>query len=257
MQAIDGVESVTPIVFRRQGQPDPAPLESGVLPIGRLEIARLANDPNFPERGKLDDQDGRRQMNGLPLRSWPACRSDGRGPRRVRLLRGHRRRHARAAPEPAGPDRDRLSRRATYASFRASQLARLSAAENVALRRLKSRETDDFSIALIDAWSCVCDVLSFYQERNANEAFLGTAVERRSMVELGRLIGYRLRPGVAAGTDLVFLLDNPPGQVGNAVKGQLPAPSVATDAVDIPSRTRVQSIPGPARPPRPSRPSRT
>ena len=132
-----------------------------------------------------------------------------------------------------------------YASFRASQLARLSAAENVALRRLKSRETDDFSIALIDAWSCVCEVLSFYQERNANEAFLGTAVERRSMVELGRLIGYRLRPGVAAGTDLVFLLDNPPGQVGNAVKGQLPAPAVATDAVEIPSRSRVQSIPGP------------
>ena len=53
VQAIDGVESVTPMVFRRQGQPDPAPLESGVLPIGRLEIARLANDRNFPERGKL------------------------------------------------------------------------------------------------------------------------------------------------------------------------------------------------------------
>ncbi|KFG69588.1 putative baseplate assembly protein [Microvirga sp. BSC39] len=53
VQAIDGVESVTPVVFRRQGQPDPAPLESGVLPIGRLEIPRLANDPNFPERGKL------------------------------------------------------------------------------------------------------------------------------------------------------------------------------------------------------------
>src|SRR3712207_2394488 len=86
----------------------------------------------------------------------------------------------------------------TYADFRASQLARLSSAENVALRRLKSRETDDFSIALIDAWSCACEVLSFYQERNANEAFLGTALERRSMVELGRLIGYRLRPGVAA-----------------------------------------------------------
>lgn len=133
----------------------------------------------------------------------------------------------------------------TYADFRASQLARLSSAENVALRRLKSRETDDFSIALIDAWSCVCEVLSFYQERNANEAFLGTALERRSIVELGRLIGYRLRPGVAAGTDLVFLLDDPPGQIGNAVRGKLPAPSVAVDEVAIPSRTRVQSIPGP------------
>lgn len=53
VQAIDGVESVTPLMFRRQGQPDPAPLETGVLPIGRLEIPQLANDRNFPERGKL------------------------------------------------------------------------------------------------------------------------------------------------------------------------------------------------------------
>lgn len=133
----------------------------------------------------------------------------------------------------------------TYAAFLASQLARLSAAENVAVRRLKSRETEDFSIALIDAWSCVCEVLGFYQERNANEAFLGTATERRSMVELGRLIGYRLRPGVAAGTDLVFLLDSPPGIAGNAVRGQVPAASVPTGEVPVPARTRVQSIPGP------------
>jgi predicted phage baseplate assembly protein len=53
VQAVEGVESVTPLVFRRLDVPDPAPLEAGVLPIGRLEIARLANDPNFPERGKL------------------------------------------------------------------------------------------------------------------------------------------------------------------------------------------------------------
>lgn len=53
VQAIDGVESVTALLFRRQGQPDPVPLETGVLAIGRLEIARLANDRTFPERGQL------------------------------------------------------------------------------------------------------------------------------------------------------------------------------------------------------------
>lgn len=52
-QAVEGVESVTPLVFRRLGTRDPAPLENGVLPIGRLEIARLANDPSFPEHGVL------------------------------------------------------------------------------------------------------------------------------------------------------------------------------------------------------------
>ena len=120
-----------------------------------------------------------------------------------------------------------------YAEFKRSQLARLSAEENPALARLKSREEDDFSIAVIDAWSCVCDVLAFYQERNANEAWLGTATEPESLVELGRLIGYRLRPGVAASTDLVFLMDDPPGA------------SAAVAAVGIPIATRVQSIPGP------------
>ncbi|MGF6227947.1 hypothetical protein QFZ27_001902 [Inquilinus ginsengisoli] len=53
VQALDGVESVTPLLFQQLDQPDPLPLQTGVLPIGRLEIARLANDPSFPERGKL------------------------------------------------------------------------------------------------------------------------------------------------------------------------------------------------------------
>ena len=55
------------------------------------------------------------------------------------------------------------------------------------------------------------DVLSFYQERIANEAFLRTATERRSVLELARLIGYELAPGVAAGTCLAFTLEDAPG----------------------------------------------
>lgn len=38
---------------RLRTPPDPKPLDNGVLTIGRLEIARLDNDPNFPERGVL------------------------------------------------------------------------------------------------------------------------------------------------------------------------------------------------------------
>jgi len=142
-----------------------------------------------------------------------------------------------AAATPISPDnRPSLPaivyRPGRFADFRRSQLARLSGSDFPALADLKSRENDDFSIALIDAWSCVCDVLSFYQERNANEAWLGTATERRSLVELGRLIGYRLRPGLAAGADLVFRLDQPP-------QGDPPVPVAA-----IPLGSRVQSIPG-------------
>ena len=59
-------------------------------------------------------------------------------------------------------------------------------------------------------FACAADVLTFYQERIANESWLTTARERVSLEEMGRLIGYRLRPGVAAETLLAFTLETPP-----------------------------------------------
>ena len=61
----------------------------------------------------------------------------------------------------------------------------------------RTRADSDFTIALCDAVATTLDVLSFYQERIANENFLRTATERRSILELARLIGYELAPGVA------------------------------------------------------------
>lgn len=52
-QSIQGVESVNITTFRRMGSLDKYPLETGKLQIGRLEIARLDNDPNFQEHGVL------------------------------------------------------------------------------------------------------------------------------------------------------------------------------------------------------------
>jgi hypothetical protein len=52
-QAVAGVESVHVTKFHRLGAPDSRPLEDGYIELGRLEIARLDNDPNFPERGVL------------------------------------------------------------------------------------------------------------------------------------------------------------------------------------------------------------
>jgi hypothetical protein len=45
------VASVQITQFERKGQPNPQPLADGRLTFARLEIARLDNDPNFPERG--------------------------------------------------------------------------------------------------------------------------------------------------------------------------------------------------------------
>lgn len=118
----------------------------------------------------------------------------------------------------------------THSRFRESLLARLTTMGLPALDKLKTRDDDDFSIALLDAWATVADVLTFYQERIANEAYLRTATERLSLRELARLIGYNLRPGVAASAYLAFSLDTAPG-----------APTQTT----IDAGVKVQSIPAP------------
>lgn len=84
----------------------------------------------------------------------------------------------------------------------------------------------DAGTALLDGWACIADVLTFYQERIANEGYLRTATEPRSVIELGRLIGYEPRPGVAASVHLAFAVQD------------------GFDGV-IPQRTRTQSLPRP------------
>ena len=53
IEQIDGVDSSEVIVFKRFGKVEHDELEQGYIPMGRLEIARLDNDPNFPENGVL------------------------------------------------------------------------------------------------------------------------------------------------------------------------------------------------------------
>jgi predicted phage baseplate assembly protein len=124
----------------------------------------------------------------------------------------------------------------TYSLFLRRMLNRISAYAlpdgdhkgNRPLVPLSTRELDDPSIALLDASAIVADVLTFYQERIANEGFLRTSMERLSILELARAIGYELSPGVAASTYLAFTIEDAPG-----------GPALA----EIPVGTKVQSVP--------------
>lgn len=58
-QAVPGVESVGVTTLERLFEGPNGEIEAGVLPLGPLEIARLDNDPDFPENGRL-----RLQMRG-------------------------------------------------------------------------------------------------------------------------------------------------------------------------------------------------
>jgi len=118
----------------------------------------------------------------------------------------------------------------THSQFKQTMLAALSDSGRPALQDLNTRDEDDFSIALLDAWSVVADVLTFYQDRIANESYLRTATERRSVLEMARAIGYQLNPGVAAGTYLAFTLET--------AKGSPSSTKISIGA-------KAQSVPGP------------
>jgi hypothetical protein len=68
------------------------------------------------------------------------------------------------------------------------------------------RSESDFGIVLIDLFAHMADILSYYQDRIANEAFLETAQERRSILNHLRLIGYEMAPASAASTQLSLIL---------------------------------------------------
>ncbi|HWU85744.1 MAG TPA: putative baseplate assembly protein [Kofleriaceae bacterium] len=144
------------------------------------------------------------------------------------------------------PGLDALSYRVgTHARFFETMQARLSTVSVDAvgpdgqtvqtsrpLQGLTARDRGDLSIALLDSWATVADVLTFYQERIANEGFLRTATERRSVLELARLVGYALRPGVAATVYLAYTVDEK-----------------QAEPVTIPAGARSQSMPGPGETP--------
>ncbi|GAA1022008.1 MULTISPECIES: putative baseplate assembly protein [Amycolatopsis] len=134
-----------------------------------------------------------------------------------------------------------LSRRiGTYARFRQSMLARL--ASRAALAPLTTRDPDDPAIALLDCWAVVGDVLTFYQERIANEGYLRTATEPESLNHLGTLVGYTPRPALAATTFLAYTLDPgartviPAGTAAKSVPAQNQLPQTFETTAELQAR---------------------
>jgi hypothetical protein len=89
----------------------------------------------------------------------------------------------------------------------------------------------DYQTLFVELWAYLADILTFYQERLANEAFLSTATQRDSLLRLCRLIDYRPNPGSGASALLAFSVEKnktvliPAGfRAGNKpVPGQDPA----------------------------------
>ena len=98
---------------------------------------------------------------------------------------------------------------------------------------LRTRAPDDPTIALLDAWATVGDVLGFYLDRIADEGYLTTAVQPGSILALAGLVGYQPAPGLAAQAYLAYAL----------------APDPADGAVQFSPGLLFQSVPGPGQQP--------
>lgn len=123
-------------------------------------------------------------------------------------------------PEPLPPI-DYSSR--DWQSLRAD----LISAKRQRMPEWTSESPNDFGIVMIELFAYVGDMLSFYADRVANEAFLDTAVLRSSVFSHARLLDYRPTGLGSATTTLQFT-----------------TPASAGD-VTIPAGTRVQTIPDP------------
>lgn len=104
------------------------------------------------------------------------------------------------------PNRPGLShinyRIGTFADFREAMFRQLNATPN--LVAWTHRKPDDPGIALLEGAAILGDILTFYQELYANEAFLATAQWRDSISDLVRLLGYRLSPGLGGRGTFAF-----------------------------------------------------
>lgn len=100
--------------------------------------------------------------------------------------------------------------------------ALLAALLDVARERLPEwtdHSPNDLGVVLTELFAYMGDVVLYYTDRALNEGFLDTAVERRSLVNLLRLIGYELRPSRPATADLTLLFKDDSSGVVTIPKG--------------------------------------
>ncbi|HEU0084759.1 MAG TPA: kelch repeat-containing protein [Bradyrhizobium sp.] len=141
-----------------------------------------------------------------------------------------------------------------YQSFRAEMLALIprvvvdtgGAALTRPLMRLDPKIPTDPTVAMVDAFAAVADVISFYQDRVLNEGYLGTAIDYSSLALLARGVGESPGPYIGATAEIALFAQpgkpvtvpmgaaiqaNPPRSNGGTAGPNSGKASTASDAV--------------------------
>ena len=136
------------------------------------------------------------------------------------------------------PGRDVIAYRVgNYASFRHAllqsspdEIELSTTADNITSQIWRPSGHGDLAVQMVEWWAYLTDILTFYNERVATQAYLRTADLPESVNRLVRLLGYRPRPGIGAKGVLAALANSP-----------LP--------FTLPAGFAVQSKPGPGKQP--------
>lgn len=116
-----------------------------------------------------------------------------------------------------------------YVSFRNDLLA----SAPLHMPEWTATSAGDFGVTLIELFSYIGDVLSYYGDRIANEAYLPTAVQRSSVLKLAALIDYTPAGNSAAAVALTVGIKANSGPTILPVRSQFATPATATDAAII------------------------
>ena len=107
-------------------------------------------------------------------------------------------------------------RAGTYREIRRALLTRRET--EMALLDWRPGGQGDLGVMMVEWWAYLADILTFYNERIANQAYLRTADRPESVNRLIRVLGYRPRPAIGAHGVLAALVA--PGKSGVLPKGQ-------------------------------------
>ena len=111
-----------------------------------------------------------------------------------------------------------------FTAFRNAMLQSLPG--EVELANWKPTSTSDLALQMVEWWAYLADILTFYNQRIANQDYLGTADQDSSVRNLVSVLGYRPTPGIGATATLAALVS-------------------AKQPIVLPQGMAVQSKPGP------------
>ena len=194
IQSCPGVAGVYQVQYRQRGV-------QGLGAAARHADRRRRPDPARrqrpePARGRIAAGDG----GGIEMSDGTAPPASPGGPPQ----------DPQVGQQPAGPAADLLPGRRLH---RLPPGPAAPASRRAGHRPLAARP-GDLGLQILEWWAYLGDVLTFYNERIANESYLRTATRQDSVANLVALLGYQPAPGLAATGNLAVLRS--PAQPGRA-----------------------------------------